>query len=83
MVVQMIHRLGFFVSATVIGHDFCVAEDDARLRQLAECREKIDYAAVTGAPVIRIFAGKVHKNDTEDAIIVLMRFQTSRSDFDR
>lgn len=63
------HRLGLSVSATAIGNDFCVAEGDARQRQLAECREWIDYAAVMGAPAIRIFAGKVPENDTEEAAI--------------
>lgn len=46
-----------------------MAEGDARQQQLAECREWIDYAAIMGAPAIRIFAGKVPKDDSEDAAI--------------
>ena len=63
------HRLGLSISGTAIGNDFCLAEGDARQKQLAECREWIDYAAIMGAPTIRIFAGSVPQNDTEDAAI--------------
>lgn len=60
------HRLGLTISGTAIGNDFCLPEGEARERQLAECREWIDHAAVMGAPVIRIFAGKVPRGDTEE-----------------
>lgn len=63
------HRLGLSISGTAIGNDFCVAEGEARDKQLAECREWIDYAAIMGAPAIRIFAGKVPNGDTEEAAI--------------
>jgi sugar phosphate isomerase/epimerase len=63
------HRLGLSISGTAIGNDFCLPEGDARQKQLAECREWIDYAALMGAPAIRIFAGKVPKGDTEEAAI--------------
>ena len=63
------HRLGLSISGTAIGNDFCLKEGDARDRQLADCRKWIDYAAVMGAPVIRIFAGKVPKGDSEEAAI--------------
>ena len=66
---QQTHRLGLSISATAIGNDFCVAEGEVRQEQLAECREWIDYAAIMGAPAIRIFAGKVPKGDSEDAAI--------------
>jgi sugar phosphate isomerase/epimerase len=65
----MAHRLGLSISGTAIGNDFCLAEGDDRQKQLTECREWIDYAAVMGAPAIRIFAGKVPKGDSEDAAI--------------
>jgi len=61
--------LGLTISGTAIGNDFCLPEGDARQRQLAECREWIDYAAIMGAPAIRIFAGKVPAGDTEEAAI--------------
>lgn len=63
------HRLGLSISGTAIGNDFCLPEGEARQRQLAECREWIDYAAIMGAPAIRIFAGKVPAGDTEEAAI--------------
>ncbi|MEQ9408945.1 MAG: sugar phosphate isomerase/epimerase family protein [Fuerstiella sp.] len=63
------HVLGLDISGTAIGNDFCLPEGEARERQLAECRQWIDYAAVMGAPVIRIFAGRVPKGDTEEAAI--------------
>ena len=63
------HRLGLSISGTAIGNDFCVVEGEARDKQLAECREWIDYAAIMGAPAIRIFAGKVPNGDTEEAAI--------------
>ena len=62
-------RLGLDISGTAIGNDFCLPEGDARRQQLQMARDWIDYAAVLGAPVIRIFAGKVPKGDTEQAAI--------------
>lgn len=66
---ELTFRLGLDVSGTAIGNDFCVPEGAARERQLEMARNWIDRAAVLGAPVIRIFAGKVPKGDTEDAAI--------------
>ncbi|MEP3482045.1 MAG: sugar phosphate isomerase/epimerase family protein [Fuerstiella sp.] len=66
---QSTHRLGVSISGTAIGNDFCLAEGDARKQQLADCRKWVDYAAAMGAPVIRIFAGKVPKGDTEQAAV--------------
>ena len=63
------HRLGLDISGTAIGNDFCLPEGGARSEQLLECRRWIDYAAIMGAPAIRIFAGKVPKGDSEDAAI--------------
>lgn len=63
------HRMGITISGTAIGNDFCLPEGDARQKQLQECREWIDYAAIMGAPAIRIFAGKVPNGDSEDAAI--------------
>lgn len=66
---QQTHRLGLAISGTAIGNDFCLAEGEARQEQLRECREWIDYAAIMGAPAIRIFAGKVPRDDSEEAAI--------------
>ena len=66
---QRTFRLGLDISGTAIGNDFCLPEGDARQKQLAYARTWIDYAALMGAPVIRIFAGKVPKGDTGEAAI--------------
>jgi sugar phosphate isomerase/epimerase len=66
---QQTHRLGLSISGTAIGNDFCVAPGEARDRQLEECRKWIDYAVVMGAPVIRIFAGRVPKGEEQEAAI--------------
>lgn len=62
-------RLGLDISGTAIGNDFCLAEGPARKEQLQLTRQWIDYAASMGAPVIRIFAGRVPKGDTEEAAL--------------
>jgi len=62
-------RLGLDISGTAIGNDFCVSAGDALESQLAQTRKWIDHAAAMGAPVIRIFAGKVPKGDTESAAL--------------
>jgi len=62
-------RLGLDISGTAIGNDFCLPEGEARAAELAMTREWIDHSAAMGAPVIRIFAGKVPEGDTEDAAI--------------
>lgn len=64
---QLTHRLGLDISGTAIGNDFCLPDGPARDAQLEDCRRWIDYAATLGAPVIRIFAGKTPKGDSEDA----------------
>ena len=60
---------GLTVSGTAIGNDFALPPGDDREKQIAHCEHWIDVAAVLGAPVIRIFAGKVPKGgDETDAI---------------
>ena len=66
---QLAFRLGLDISGTAIGNDFCVPDGPTREEELRAAREWIDYAAVLGAPVIRIFAGKVPDGDTEDAAL--------------
>lgn len=66
---QLAFKLGLDVSGTAIGNDFCVPEGPKRDEQLAMARQWIDYAADLGAPVIRIFAGKVPEGETEDVAL--------------
>lgn len=63
---QQTFRLGLDISGTAIGNDFCLPEGPQRQAQLKMCRDWIDHAAVMGAPVIRIFAGKVPQGETEE-----------------
>ena len=63
------HRLGLDISGTAIGNDFCVVDEAENEKQLKLCRDWIDYSAALGAPVIRIFAGKQAKGDTEEKAV--------------
>ena len=62
-------RLGLDISGTAIGNDFCVPEGDEREFQLGMTRQWIDYSAAMGAPVIRIFAGKVPQGESESTAL--------------
>ena len=61
--------LGLDVSGTSVGNDFCLPPGPAREAQLAMVRTIIDRAAALQAPVIRVFAGKVPKGDSEETAI--------------
>ncbi|AMV39743.1 sugar phosphate isomerase/epimerase family protein [Planctomyces sp. SH-PL62] len=58
---------GLDVSGTAIGNNFCVPAGEKRAEQVANTKQWIDRAALFGAPVIRVFAGNVPKDSTEDA----------------
>jgi sugar phosphate isomerase/epimerase len=66
---ELTFRLGLDVSGTAIANDFCLPPGEKRDETLAHTRKWIDYAALMGAPVIRIFAGNVPSGDTEQAAI--------------
>ncbi|MFK7820040.1 MAG: sugar phosphate isomerase/epimerase family protein [Planctomycetaceae bacterium] len=66
---QRTFRAGLEISGTAIGNDFCLPDGEKRDAQLAMCREWVDHAAAMGAPVIRIFAGRVAQGDSEEAAI--------------
>jgi sugar phosphate isomerase/epimerase len=55
-------RLGLDVTGTAVGNDFGHPPGDERLQQIAKMKQWIDYAAILGAPVIRIFAGHAKKD---------------------
>jgi sugar phosphate isomerase/epimerase len=61
--------LGLDVSGTSVGNDFCVAPGPERDKQLALVRTWVDNAAELDAPVIRIFAGRVPKGETEEVAV--------------
>lgn len=62
---DLVGSLDMEVSGTAIGNDFCLPVGKARDAQLEMTRKWIDYAAILGAPVIRIFAGRVPKGGNE------------------
>ena len=62
-------KQGLEISGTAIGNDFCVPAGEKLELELNRAKQWIDYAAAIGAPVIRVFAGKVPKGDTEEAAI--------------
>ncbi len=66
---QHTFRLGLDISGTAIANDFCLPAGEARDKSLAHTRKWIDYAALMGAPVIRIFAGTVPAGDTDATAI--------------
>ena len=66
---QITFRQGLDISGTAIGNDFCVPDEAKLQAELDRAKQWIDYSAMMGAPVIRIFAGKVAKGDTEEAAI--------------
>ncbi|MCC6694009.1 MAG: sugar phosphate isomerase/epimerase [Candidatus Hydrogenedentes bacterium] len=68
---ELTFRLGLDISGTAIGNDFCVPPGPDRDKQLADTREWIDHAATMGAPVIRIFAGKVPEGMAEEQALEL------------
>lgn len=76
---QQTFRSGLDISGTAIGNDFGVVDGDEAKRELADVRAWIDHAALLGAPVIRIFAGRVPKGETEQATIerCIRRIDTS------
>jgi sugar phosphate isomerase/epimerase len=57
-------RLGLDVSGTAIGNDFGHPAGEKRLKEIAATKQWIDFAAVLGAPVIRIFAGHEQPGST-------------------
>jgi sugar phosphate isomerase/epimerase len=61
--------LGLDISGTAIGNDFCVAPGPGRDEQLGLARSWIDRAAALNAPVIRVFAGRTPKGDSEEAAV--------------
>ena len=61
-------ELGLEISGTAVGNDFAHPPGPARDRQLRHVKTWVDHAAILGAPVIRIFAGRAKKGQyAEDA----------------
>lgn len=52
---------GVALSGTAVGNNFARPKGEALQKEIASVKEWIDYAAILGAPHIRIFAGPVPK----------------------
>lgn len=59
-------KLGLDVSGTAVGNDFCHPDREARQQQINDVKRWVDYAAILGAPVIRIFSGSARSPQTTD-----------------
>ena len=59
-------RLGLSISSTAVGNNFCLPPGEARDQQIANLKQWIEHAALLGAPIIRIFSGRVGKQQTEE-----------------
>jgi sugar phosphate isomerase/epimerase len=59
-------RLGLDVSGTAIGNDFCKTDPAALRKEIEHVKQWVDHASLIGAKTIRIFAGTVAKDDTEE-----------------
>jgi sugar phosphate isomerase/epimerase len=59
-------RLGLDVSGTAVGNNFCIADSDKLRQQIDLVKQWSEHSARLGAKTMRIFAGTVAKNDSED-----------------
>jgi sugar phosphate isomerase/epimerase len=65
-------RLGLDVSGTAIGNEFGHPKGEKRDAEIAKTKHWIDFAEIMGAPVIRIFAGRTQKGQTDAEAHALM-----------
>ena len=64
---QQCFLLGLDVSGTAVGNDFCHPPGEKRDAEIAHVKQWVDYAALLGAPVIRIFSGHPHGTSEDEA----------------
>lgn len=57
-------RQGLDISGTAVRNDFCLPAGEQRSADIAHVKRWIEYADMLDAPVIRIFAGKVQKEQS-------------------
>jgi len=65
-------RLGLDISGTAVGNDFAHPPGPRRDGQIKHVKRWVDNAEILGAPVIRIFAGRKKKGQTDEAAHRLM-----------
>jgi sugar phosphate isomerase/epimerase len=59
-------RLGLDVSGTAVGNNFCVTNATRLREQIDSVKRWIEHTSRLGGKTIRIFAGTVERNDTEE-----------------
>ncbi|HEY7310853.1 MAG TPA: sugar phosphate isomerase/epimerase family protein [Gemmataceae bacterium] len=59
-------RLGLDVSGTAVGNNFCVADPDKLKKEIDSVKKWTEHTARLGGKTMRIFAGNVAKDDSED-----------------
>ncbi len=59
-------RLGLDVSGTAVGNNFCVADTEKLRKEINSVKQWTEHSARLGAKTMRIFAGYVAKNDSEE-----------------
>lgn len=59
-------RLGLDVSGTAVGNDFCHTDAAKQKEQLKYVKDWVERCSLLGGKTIRIFAGSVKKDDTEE-----------------
>ncbi len=60
-------RLGLDVSGTAIGNNFCHTNPAKLKEEISKTKQWVEHSSRLGAKTIRIFAGRLEKNDTEEA----------------
>ncbi|HTU89624.1 MAG TPA: sugar phosphate isomerase/epimerase family protein [Gemmataceae bacterium] len=59
-------RLGLDVSGTAVGNNFCLTNAEKLREQIDSVKQWIEHSARLGGKTMRIFAGNVSKNDSEE-----------------
>lgn len=63
---RLCFRLGLDVSGTAVRNDFGLPPGPERERWIRHVKQWVDYSAMLGAPVIRIFAGSVPRGSSPE-----------------
>jgi sugar phosphate isomerase/epimerase len=59
-------RLGLDISGTAVRNDFCTMDAGRMKTDIAHVKSWIEHTSLLGGKTIRIFAGTIAKNDTEE-----------------
>jgi sugar phosphate isomerase/epimerase len=59
-------RLGLDVSGTAVGNNFCTSDASKLKAEIASVKQWTEHTARLGGKTMRIFAGNVDKNDSEE-----------------